>query len=339
MKTKFTKKTVIPLILFVLCLALPLVLRSNYYLQVACNVLMYCYFASSWNIIGGLAGQFAMGNGLYIGIGAYCCAIAISEGSTPYAAIPVAIVVSILLSIGISSLCFRLSGTYFALSTVAFLYVARYIMVGTDAFLGFKTNAGKGMTIPWIGGWKFLQFQNKAYYYYIFLFMVVVALIITNRIMNTRMGTYLVAIRTNQGAAATIGVPVTRYKMYAQCISAVMMALGGIMYACMIMQVDPYFVLGYDLSLQVMIFAVIGGTGTLWGPVVGAAILMLFKEVVRVNLGSSYAQFAQVLFGVMLCLCILFASGGLVGLANKFQGSLKSKTNKKPELQAKGKES
>ena len=325
MKTKFNQKTLVSVILLVACVCLPLVMRSNYYMQVACNVLMYCYFASSWNIIGGLAGQFAMGNGLYIGIGAYCCAIAISQGGTPYSAIPYALVVSVVLSYLISSLCFRLSGTYFSLATVAFLYVARYIMVGTNAFLGFPTNAGKGMTIAWEGGWRLLQFQSKVYYYYIFLVMLVVALIITHRIMTTRMGTYLVAIRTNQGAAATIGVPVTRYKMYAQCTSAAMMALGGILYACMIMQVDPYFVLGYDLSLQIMIFTVIGGKGTLWGPVIGAATLMLFKEIVRVNLGTDFAQFAQVLFGVMLCVCILFASDGLVGLWAKAVDKIKAK--------------
>lgn len=338
MNKKLNAKKLAPAVVLVLCLVLPLVLRSNYYMQVACNVLMYCYFASCWNIIGGLGGQFAMGNGLYIGVGAYCCAIAISEGGTPYTAIPFAILVSVVLSYLISSLCFRLSGTYFSLATVAFLYVARYIMVGTNYLFGFKTNAGMGMTIPWLGGWKYLQFQNKTYYYYIFLAMLAIILFVTHRIMTTRMGTYLVAIRTNQGAAATIGIPVTRYKMYAQCISAAAMSLGGIMYACMIMQVDPYLVLGYDLSLQIMIFCVIGGKGTLWGPVIGAGTLVLFKEIVRVNLGTDFAQFAQVLFGVMLCVCILFASDGLVGLASRFWTFLKGKIVKTPELQANGKE-
>lgn len=325
MKVKFTSKQIAAAVALILCFTLPLFMRSNYYLQVASNVLMYCYFASSWNLIGGLAGQFAMGNGLYIGIGAYCCSIAISEGQTPWVAIPFAIVISTVIAYLISSLCFRLSGTYFSLATVAFLYVARYIMIGSDPFLGFQTHAGKGMPIAWKGGLAYLQFKNKAVYYYIFLSMLVILLFITYRIMTTRMGTYLVAIRTNQGAAATIGIPVTRYKMYAQCLSAICLSLGGIMYAVMIMHVDPFVVLGYDLSLQIMIFCVIGGKGTLFGPVIGAAVLMLFKEVVRVNLGTDLAQFSLVLFGVMLCVCILFAPDGIMGLWDKAMDKIKAK--------------
>lgn len=336
LKSKINLKTAIPFIVLILALFVPAVLQSNYLIQVACTMLMYSYFASCWNLIGGLGGQFALGNGLYLGIGAYCCAIAVSEGGTPYIAIPIAIVVSIVIAFLISSLCFRLSGTYFSLATVAFLYIARYIMVGTNTLFGFKTNAGIGMTVPWKGGWKYLQFQNKAVYYYIFLAMVVVLLLITHRIMNTRMGYYLTAIRTNQGAAATIGIPVTRYKMYAQCLSAAMMSLGGVLYATFIMQVDPYTVLGYDLSLQIMMFCVIGGRGTLFGPVLGGSLLMLFKEVVRVNLGTDVAQLSLVLFGVMLIVCIMFAPGGLVGLFNQLMAKIRTKreAKKQPAMQA-----
>lgn len=338
MKKKLSNQKFAHIIVLALCLLLPLVVRSNYYMQVACNVLMYCYFASSWNIIGGLAGQFAMGNGLFIGVGAYACAMAISVGATPWTAIPFALLVSVILAFIMSKLCFRLSGTYFSLATVGFLYVARYIVVGSNYLLGFKTNAGKGMTIPWVGGWSMLQFQNKTYYYYIFLGMLILVMFITDRIMKTRMGTYLVAIRTNQGAAATIGIPVDRYKTYAQCISAALMSLGGILYAVMIMNVDPYFVLGYDLSLQIMIFCVIGGKGTLWGPILGATVLMLFKEIVRVNLGTEFAQFSLVLFGVMLCLCILFAPKGLAGMANAVIDKIKAKKSAAKQPQSAGKE-
>lgn len=335
LKAKLNKKTIAPLVVLVAALFVPAILKSNYYIQVACTVLLYSYFASCWNLIGGLAGQFALGNGLYIGVGAYCCSIAISVGGNPYIAIPIAVVISVVLAFLISSLCFRLSGTYFALSTVAFLYIARYIMVGTNTLFGFRTNAGKGMTINWYGGAKYLQFKNKSVYYYIFLAMLVIVVLITRRIMNNRMGYYLTAIRTNQGAAATIGIPVTRYKMYAQCISAAMMAIGGVLYAVFIMQVDPYFVLGYDLSLQIMMFCIIGGNGTLFGPIIGASLLMLFKEVVRVNLGTQYAQLSLVFFGVILIVCIMFAPDGLVGLYNKIVEKIK---HKRAVAQAAGKE-
>ncbi len=326
---KLNRKTLIAIGVLLVVILIPVILKSNYYIQVACTTLLYCYFSSCWNLIGGLAGQFALGNGLYIGVGAYCCAIAVSAGGSPFIAFPIAIAISILLAFLISSLCFRLSGTYFALSTVAFLYIIRYIIVGNNTLFGFKTNAGKGMTINWYGGWQFLQFRDKTVYFYILLAMLVIIVLITRKIMTNRMGYYLTAIRVNQGAAATIGIPVTRYKMYAQCLSAAMMSVGGVIYASMFMPVDPYFVLGYDLSLQIMMFCVIGGSGTLFGPIIGAAILMLFREVVRVNLGTQYAQLSLVFFGVLLVFCIMFAPEGIVGLCKKLGMRITSRKNGK----------
>ena len=326
-------KFLIPLLLVAL---IPTVVKGNYLMQVACNILIYCYFASSWNIIGGVAGQFAMGNGLYIGLGCYCCAVAMQSGSNPFVATIVAVLLSLILSYCISSLCFRLSGTYFSLATVAFLYISRFIVVSNDYILGFKIDAARGLILPWTGKWYHLQFRNKVVYYYIFLVALCAVLFVTYKIMKSKMGIYLAAIRTNPGAAATIGIPVTNYKMYAQCLSASLLAIGGILYTTMIMQVDPQFCLGYDLSLQVMIFCVIGGKGTLFGPVIGATFLMLIKEFIRINMGVEYAQFSLVLFGVMLCLCILFSSDGLYGLATRFFAKVKTKFLAKK--QAEGKE-
>lgn len=311
-------KVILTVLLLVVCF-IPAVIRSNYILQIFCLVFLYGYWASCWNLIGGLVGQFALGNGLFIGIGAYSCAILMSQGASPFAAIPVSVALSVLIAYLVSSLCFRLSGTYFALATVAFLFIARYIMLGTSNFLGFKTGGGLGMIINWKGGWQYLQFRNKAYFYYIFLALLIVILLITNKIMKSRMGIYLTAIRTNPGAASTIGINVTKYKMYAQCLSAAFLAIGGVFYATFIMIVDPYIVLGFDLSLQLMIYCIIGGNGTLFGPLIGAGVLTLFNQIVRVKLGADIAQLSLVAYGVILIVIILFAPTGIVGLAAKLK--------------------
>ena len=200
-------------------------------------------------------------------------------------------------------------------------------MVGTNTFLGMQTNGGNGVMIKWLGKHSMLQFRNKSVYYYIFLGLLIIGILITKKVMESKMGYYLAAIRTNQGAAATIGVPVQRYKTYAQLMCATGMAIGGILYAVITMVVEPYTILGYDLSLQIMIFCVVGGKGTLWGPVVGAAFLTLFKEVVRVNMGANVAPLCLVLFGVLLIISVMYAPSGIVGLAE----TLKKKYLQKPD--------
>ncbi len=324
-KKVLTPKVLVPVLLLIVLALLPLFTKNNYVFQVGAVVLLYVYFAQSWNIMGGLVGSWPMGSGVFIGVGAYCCAIVESVGGNALQSIPWAVGISLLLAFCIGKICFRLSGTYFSLSTVAVLFVSRYIMVSNNTFLGFNTRAGIGMNLKWKGTWQYLQSTNKAFFYVLFLGLVVIAMIVTLVIMKSKMGYYFTSIRTNPGAAATIGVPVNRYKMYGFLISAAMLSIGGVMFCSFNMMCDPYVVLGYDMSLQIMMFVIIGGIGTLWGPVIGAAVLMLFKEICRVQMGATYGQLAQVLFGVMLIVCIMFAPRGLYGLFTDLVAKLKQK--------------
>lgn len=223
-------------------------------------------------------------------------------------------VVSILLAAVISWPCFRLSGTYFALSTVAFLYIALYIVLGFNTILGVKTNGGVGMLIRYSGRWQDMQFTDKRGYYYLVLTLLVVILLVSNAIRKSKMGYYLAAIGANQGAASTIGVDVPRYKMIAQCISAFFLSIGGSVYVFYLFTVNPYKVFGYSLSLEIMIYCVIGGLGTLWGPVIGAVSLGLINEFLRVKLGSDISPLASVGYGVALILIVRFAPGGILAL-------------------------
>lgn len=312
--------------------AVPLMVKSNFWLQIFVLVFLYSYWASCWNIIGGYAGQFALGNGLYIGVGAYTCGIFMLLGLSPWAAILVGGLISVGIAIAVSSLCFRLTGTYFALATVAFLYVARYIMLGNNMFFGVKTGGGLGMIIRWRGGIEYLQFTSKAPYYYIFLVLLITILLISYYIQNSKMGIYLSAIKTNQGAAATIGINVTRYKMIAQCISAFFLAVGGVFYAAYLNVVDPYTVLGYDLSLEIMLYVVIGGMGTLWGPVLGATVLTLLSQFLRMQFSASIAPLSLVTYGLILALIVRFAPGGVLGMFQSARKYMVEKRQKQKEV-------
>lgn len=308
----------------VVLLLVPTFIKSNYILQILLIMFLYSYWASCWNIIGGYAGQFALGNGLYIGVGAYAAGIGMLFNISPWISMWIGALVAVLIAVAVSSLCFRLSGTYFALATVAFLYVARYIMLGQSTFFGVRTGAGQGMMLSYRGGLEWMQFRGKAPYYYILLIMLVVILLVSNYIRTHKIGVYLSAIKTNQGAASTIGINVVRYKMYAQIACAFFMALSGSVYACYLMTVDPYTVLGYNLSLEIMMYVVIGGMGTLWGPVLGGATLALVNQVLRVQFSASMSSLSLVAYGIILCIVVLFAPNGLGDIFSSLANRVKN---------------
>jgi branched-chain amino acid transport system permease protein len=138
------------------------------------------------------------------------------------------------------------------------------------------------------------------------------------------MGYYLFAISTNPVAASTIGINVAFYKLVAQAVSAFFMAMGGGFYAMLIMFIDPPSVFGFDLSLQVLLFAIIGGTGTLWGPVLGALLLVPLNQFLRTSLGASIAPLSIIIYGLLLVIFIMFIPDGIVGLFGRLFNRLKT---------------
>ena len=329
---KIKSKAIVPVILLVVVALLPAVVKSPYLIQIAVLMLIYGFFASSWNLIGGYAGQFALGNGVYIGIGGYFPAMLFQEfGVSPWIGIFVGAVFSAIVAFLIGKLCFRLSGTYFSLATVAFLHMFRYMIVAKEKFLGLPTNGGMGYILKWVGGFENMQL-SKIGFFYLFLVLLVIAVGISAWIKNHRIGYYLTAIKTNQGAAGTIGVNVIKYKLIVQCLSAALLAIGGGVYAFYMNSVDPMTVLGYAMSLKLMMYTVVGGLGTVWGPVVGAALLTGLNEFVRVEVGASLAPLALVCYGVILIVIVRFAPNGIVGMFSDLIRKIKSKLNSKKEV-------
>lgn len=317
--------------ILVLCvIAFPMLFRTGYVLQFGVNIMLYAFCASAWNIIGGYAGQLALGNGVYFGIGAFVSGVLfVYEGISPWIGMLIAGLIAGLISLIIGSITFRLQGSYFALSTVALLHVVRMLFVSNTHILGYKTNGALGLIIPWRNEnfWN-MQFLDKTWYYYIMFGLLVVGILISRYINKSKMGYYLSAINTNPEAAGSLGVHVKGMKLKAGFISAFLTAIGGTFYAMVIQVVDPSRVLGYDLSVQIMLYAVVGGRGTLWGPILAATIMVPMNDLLRAYLGSSMAGLSLVIYGLMLCLIIFFMPEGLwkpvSNLLNKIFGDKKS---------------
>ena len=316
--------------LLALFACIPLFVKMGYALQIFVVTLLYASWASAWNIIGGYAGQLALGNGLYIGIGAYVMAALYKfDGITPWVGMLIAGLFAGVLSVIVNFPCFRLRGIYYALSTACFLQVGRTIMIEEEYILGHKTGGAMGIKLSWVGGVINMQFQKMYGYYYLALGLLVTCILVSRLCERSRMGYYLRAINTNQGAAASLGVNVMKYKMYAQFISAFLTAVGGAIYAALLQFVEPNTVLAYNLSTMIVLLVVVGGRGTLWGPVVGAFLMVPMDQILRAKLGGQIAGLSTIIYGLVLMFVVMFLPNGVYHYVAKGVSALMDKINGK----------
>lgn len=312
MKTK-TKQYIFLGCLLLIVMMIPLFFNSALILQYMINILIFAYFTSMWNIIGGYAGQMALGNGVYVGIGAYVSAVLFTyEHVNPWIGMFIGGAVCALFALAIGAVTFRLSGSYFALGTVAMLHIIRLIFTSNKVILGYKTKGALSFALPWRGGGLLnMQFDSNVGYFYLLLGLLIVGLIVSWYIKTSKMGYYLQAISTNPAAANSLGVNVMGMKLKANMISAFMMGLGGTFYAQFMNTLDPNRVLGYDMSVQILLFSIIGGAGTITGPVLAAVLLVPFQDIIRGLVGSSVQGLAPMLYGIVLMLVVYFMPKGL----------------------------
>lgn len=310
------KKHGLVILVCALCAGLyPVFFRSGYVLQFGINILMYAMAAAAWNIIGGYAGQLALGNGVYFGIGAFVSSVLfVYNGISPWIGMLIAGLIAGAIALVLGSITFRLKGSYYALSTVALLFVIKMLFTANTYILGYKTNGALGMTIPWTGeSFANMMFLDKSWYYYIIFGLLIITLLISNYINKSKVGYYLAALNTNPDAAASLGVNVMGMKLLAGFVAAFLTAVCGTFYAFVIQIVDPARVLGYDLSVQIMLYAVVGGMGTLWGPVAAAVIMVPLNDLLRARLGSAMSGLSTVIYGLILCLIVYFMPDGIWG--------------------------
>ncbi len=267
-----------------------------------------CLLAQAWNIVGGFGGQFSFGHALFFGSGAYAQAMLQVHGQwNPWAALPAAMLCSALVGAAVGGLSFRygLKGSYFALVTLAFAEVFRIVALSVPF-----TGAGVGMMLPLQESWQNMQFASRGGFVWLLLGMVTLALCVTAWLRASRFGAYLQALRDNEDAARAVGVHPFRIKVLALALSAAFMGSAGAFYVQIFQYIDPGIAFGPHTSVEALVGAIVGGMGTLWGPVVGAFTLHVLADLTR-NLMGQLPGLNMVIYGVVLMLIIMLSPRGV----------------------------
>src|SRR6516225_8849002 len=303
-----------PLLLLALVIVYPLVLSTPFEQRLGALVLLYAIAASSWNIVGGYAGQVSVGHVVFFGCGAYAAMGAYAHfGLSPLVGLPAGIVLAVTIAAVIGVPTLRLSGHYFSMATIAVAELIRLVVTNTS-YLG----AAVGLSGPPVPRNVFdVSFISALPYYYLFLVILAITLLITWWMANSRMGFYLRAIKDSERAARSLGVPASRAKLHAYMLSAGLTSVAGALYAMMFGFVDPESGLGILISVKMLIMAALGGAGLLFGPLVGAAILVPLEELSNSLLGGQGAGLTFVVYGAIIVLIARFQPGGILTLANR----------------------
>jgi len=303
-----------PLLLLALVFVYPLVLSTPFEQRLGALVLLYAIAASSWNIVGGYAGQVSVGHVVFFGCGAYAAMGAYAHfGLSPLVGLPAGIVLAVTIAAVIGVPTLRLSGHYFSMATIAVAELIRLVVTNTN-YLG----AAVGLSGPPVPRNVFdVSFISALPYYYLFLVILAITLLITWWMANSRMGFYLRAIKDSERAARSLGVPASRAKLHAYMLSAGLTSVAGALYAMMFGFVDPESGLGILISVKMLIMAALGGAGLLFGPLVGAAILVPLEELSNSLLGGQGAGLTFVVYGAIIVLIARFQPGGILTLANR----------------------
>ena len=289
----------------------PLVTRSGSTLNFVMMALYATLIAQAWNILGGFGGQFSFGHALFFGTGAYVQAIAqLQGGINAWAALALAIVGAALVGLFMGALTFRygLKGSYFALVTLAFAEVFRILALSVPF-----TGGGVGLMVPLREAAANLQFASRAGYLWVVLAFVTAALLVTWWLRNGRFGAYLQAVRDNEDAARAVGVNPFRVKLAAIGISAAFMGAAGAFYVQVFQYIDAGIAYGPAVSVEALVAAIVGGMGTLWGPVLGAVVLHLLSDLTR-NLFGELPGINMVIYGTVLVVIVIFLPRGVAGL-------------------------
>ncbi|OGP87935.1 MAG: hypothetical protein A2156_01510 [Deltaproteobacteria bacterium RBG_16_48_10] len=320
------RKPILPCVALLAAILFPIFVRDPYFLHAAIMTLLFGYLASSWNIIGGLAGQHSFGHSAFFGIGAYTSTLLLLYLNVPPLLGMIAGgLLAAAMSIGIGYPCFKLRGPYFALSTLAFTEIFRVVVTTTEEVGSINLKGAAGILIPLRKGNSFVAFQfvEKAYYYYIILGMLLLILLIYSLIEKSRWGLYLAAIRDNEEAARSIGINTTFYKMLALFISAFFGATAGTFYGQFLLYIEP-ILFSSALGIEILLIAIVGGAGTLMGPFIGSLILTPISELTRTYLGGTYAGVQLIIYGGVLVAVMMFAPQGIVPhVAKRYRALLK----------------
>ncbi len=288
--------------------ALPWIV-SSYAVTVLIFIFFYAYLGQAWNIVGGYAGQLSAGHAAFVGVGGYAAALlSMRAGLTPWIGMWIGGVLAAMLGAFIGYLGFRfgLRGFYFVLLTVAFAEICRVVALNVDAVGG-----ALGLYITFTGNPRQFQFQDNRVYYYVALALMLGATALVWALERRRLGSYLTAIRQDEGACEALGVDTFRCKMLAMVLSSFLTGVGGTFYAFYLFSLQPNAVFGIPLSVEIIIRPIVGGAGTVLGPILGSFILSPLAEISRTYFAQGGWNGAHLIaYGILLIAVVLFLPQG-----------------------------
>jgi branched-chain amino acid transport system permease protein len=301
-------------LLFVLLLAVPW-FANDYLLTVLILILYFAYTGQAWNIMFGFAGQLSLGHALYVGLGGYTtAALFVHFGVGPWLGLPVAIAVAVICGVVIGFLAFRfgVSGVYFAILTIAFAEFAR---IGFDHFLWVGGSGGFFLPVAQFTRNDLWNLRgNPTMFYYLMLALTAAGFLLCHILLRSRVGYYWLAIREDENAARALGIDTFRYKMYAVAVSAGMTSIAGVFFAFYYNNLFPEQVFHVSRSIELILAPIIGGVGTLFGPIIGAFLLTGLAEFMHelmTALGVNTPGLKQVFYGVCLLAVVIVLPDGI----------------------------
>lgn len=304
--------------------------NSGYFLRIGTLILMYAGMAGAWNIISGYGNQISLGHAAFFGVGAYVSSLLfIDWGISPWLGMLAAAGSGVVLSYLVGIPTFRLRGHYYALATLA---VAELLQVLALYFRGL-TGGAVGLSIPFVPNatfWDF-QFYGNRVYFFIAMAMLAITIAITYWVERGPLGYRLRALRDSHEAAEVAGVNTTRVKLQANALSGLLMAAFGAFYAQLQFFIDPATVFGFwTISVKVAMIVILGGTGTIWGPLLGAVILVSLDEWTQTVFTGDLASLSRMLYAVVLIALILFRPGGLMSVFRGRSNKVGAKDQRAP---------
>jgi branched-chain amino acid transport system permease protein len=296
------------LVIFIIAGLSPLLVKQDYYIHLMILVLMWVIIGSCWNLIAGYTGQVSFGQAAFFGVGAYTAGILYTKlDLSPWWGMALGGWTAVLLALLIGYLCFRLRGPYFALATLASGEILRLI-----------ANNWVDFTEGMVGILVIQTFSSKLPYYYLVLGLAALCLGVISLVMNSKLGYYFVSIREDQDAAESLGINTALYKNVSLVISSFFTGTVGAFYLNYMGFIDPSIVFSlHDISIQAILVGIIGGVATLWGPALGALIMVGIQELFRTAIFGLAPKWVSqghaMAFGLLVVLTILFMSNGVVG--------------------------
>lgn len=307
------------LLLFTIALLIfPQVVALPFPRRLMILIFLYAMLGQAWNILGGFAGQVSLGHAVFFGVGAYTSTMLLMRlGLTPWLGMVAGGIVSVVISQVIGYPSFRLKGHYFVIATIVLAEIVQILFVNWDWVGG-----AVGLTLPLLPeSLVNLQFHSSNVpYYYISLALLAMIMGVAYAITKTKPGYYFRAIKDEPDAARSLGVNIINYKMFAMALSAFFTGVGGAFYAQYVLYIDPNSVLNFMLSVLIMLIPVLGGIGTLWGPVLGAFILIPLSEFTRVYLSGAGGALDLVVYGALIMLVAIFEPRGMWAFVERFTG-------------------